>query len=180
MMCFVFSALHFPSPIPSVLCSALSGPPHPMLLPHPPLPGSCHPHPLSASSPGSCSLIQLGRCNLFKKKCHNVVITPVGDLARVAGGGGWGVGDPHPQLRAQVWNGLSLGSPPTPLGSISEPMESRVWSSPAPGPEILRQKLKMIRFIVSMEGPWSSPSQSPCQTRRVVIGGGGRGGRGGL
>ena len=179
-MYFMFSALHFPSPILSVLCSVLSGPPHPMLLPHPPLPGSCHPHPLSASSPGSCSLIQLGRCNLFKKKCHNVVITPVGDLARVAQGGGWWVGDPHPQLRAQVWKGLSLGSLPTPLGSISEPTESRAWSSPTPGPEILRQKLEMIRFIVSMEGPWSSPSQSPCRTKRVVIGGGGGWGWGGL
>lgn len=157
MLCLMFTALHFPSPIPSVLCSASSGPPHPILLPHPPLRGSCHPYPLSASSPGSCSLIQLGRCNLLKKKCHNVVITPVGDLARVAGRQwGWWVEDPHSQLRAQVWKGLSLGTPPTPLGSISEPTESRAWFSPAPGTEILRQKLAMIRFIVSMEGLWFS------------------------
>lgn len=100
-MCFMFIALRFPSPIPSILCSVSSGPPHPMLLPHPPLPGSCHPHPLSASSPGSCSLIQLGRCNLLKKKCHNVVITPVGDLARVAVGGGGGLVGRRPTLTAE-------------------------------------------------------------------------------
>lgn len=89
---------------------SLSHPFHPLLsvvrtspshvAPTPPLPGSCRPHPLSASSPGSCSLIQLGRCNLLKKKCHNVVITPVGDLARVAVVGGGLVGR-RPTLTAE-------------------------------------------------------------------------------
>lgn len=51
--------------------------------PTPAPPGSCHLHPPSASSPGSCSLIQLGRCNLLKKKPIIWLITPVGDLARL-------------------------------------------------------------------------------------------------
>lgn len=46
---------------------------------------------------GSCSLIQLGRCNLLKKKTHNLV----NHTSRGSGLGGEG-GDGYQQLRAQV------------------------------------------------------------------------------
>lgn len=66
-------SLHLP------LFSVISAPPAPT----PSSPCSCCPHPLSAFSPGSCSLIQLGRCNLLKKNLIIRLITPVGDLAWV-------------------------------------------------------------------------------------------------
>lgn len=83
-MCSVPTAL--PLPLSPLLCPAAQHCQHPpQLVPSPSSPGSCHPHPLSASSPGSCSLIQLGRCNLLKKKCHN----SVNHTSRESGPGGW-------------------------------------------------------------------------------------------
>lgn len=77
----IFSCAHNPFvPAHTVSTSPLAPTPSP--------PGSCRLHPLSASSPGSCSLIQLGRCNLLKKKPIIWLITPLGDLARL-GRRGW-------------------------------------------------------------------------------------------
>lgn len=81
MMCFMFIASAFLShpfhPLLSIVRTSSSHVAHTLLSLAPAI------LTLISLSPGSCSLIQLGQCNLLQKKCHNVVITPVGDLARV-------------------------------------------------------------------------------------------------
>lgn len=81
------------------------------------------------------------------------LITPVGDLALV----GWvGMGRRSTPVAESTdlevpvsWEGPT---PPTPLGSILEPEESRVWVFPTPATEILRQRLGMTGFTCDPGG----------------------------
>lgn len=157
-MCSVPTAL--PLPLSPLLCPAAQHCQHPpQLVPSPSSPGSCHPHPLSASSPGSCSLIQLGRCNLLKKKCHNSVNHTSRESGPGGWPGGWGGGDPRQQLRTRVWKSLSLGSHTYSLGLHSGANAVQSLGLPSSTTEVLR--LGWTGWVELC--PWESPLRGPLQ-----------------
>lgn len=101
----------------------------PRLAPNPPSPQLPPSSPLSASHPGSCSLVQLGQCNLLKKKPYNLV----NHTSRGSGQGGEsgaGLGGPHPQLRALVHLYLSFRTPAYSLELHSAANRVQSWGFP--------------------------------------------------
>lgn len=113
-----------PLPLSCSFCPLLGLPPR--LAPNPPSPQLPPSSPLSASHPGSRSLVQLGQCNLLKKKPYNLV-NHTSRRSGQGGEGGAGLGGPHPQLRALVQLYLSLRTPAYSLGLHSA--ANRVQSS---------------------------------------------------